>query len=212
MQLHRNRAQHFNTRQAFNTIVGKQTNLQPSFVAARLILTTAVMADEESREETLEKWLFLRSEVRSTLRKLQDAQKRLRAIESSEPFLGNIKGILRKVYGKEFEIPEGRRLSRVPREEQVVASPQTSSRRKCLPSPLMGKSGREAETKRRKLKTSSSPGGSRAVTRVTHLCHLSEMSLEMLQEEVATRKRAISRSGEGTPPLGDGEESIGGEN
>jgi hypothetical protein len=197
-------------------------SLQPSLVATRLILTAEVMAADTSAEGTLKKWLSIRSEVERYSRELWDAQKRLRVLESRFPWLGNIKGMLRKKDGKRFDIPEGPRLRRVLQEEQKVVAPpqeertprhpQAASKRKCPPTPLMEKSRREAEAKRRKLKTSSSPGGSRAVTRVTHLCDLVEMPLEMLQEAVAARERGTSQSGEGTQSLGDGEESIGGEN
>jgi hypothetical protein len=72
------------------------------------------------------RWFEGRLPLREYLAKARKEQEDLRVLEQENPWLGSIKGILRKKDGKSFEIPEGPRPSRAaPAAEKPVAGPST---------------------------------------------------------------------------------------
>jgi hypothetical protein len=127
-------------------------------------------AQSRSAEETLRRWVEARHLVRDFERALRKAQERLRVLERDNPWLGSIKGILRKKDGKAFNIPEGPKVARVaPQEEKSASSSKqeqanprrekaATETRKRPAAPLMEKSRREADAKRKNLQTP--PGSS----------------------------------------------------
>lgn len=70
------------------------------------------MVQESSAERILAEWEETRQQVRKLHLRLQTAQEQLKLLER-HPWLGSVKGVLRKKDGGAFDIPEGPRVARV---------------------------------------------------------------------------------------------------
>jgi hypothetical protein len=173
------------------------------------------MEETGTTERSLQEWLNLRSEVRRLSRKLRAAQERLRVLESNVPWLGGVKGTLRKKDGEKAEVPEGPRPRRP--DSPSPAPPASGSRTQSPPrqeretrekkrkaGPLLVKAQREAEEKRRKLQRPATPKPSPVTPQGrTHIVDASEMSLQALEELLRSRRTALrapswSEESEGT--------------
>jgi hypothetical protein len=82
------------------------------------------MAQESSAERILAEWEETRQQVRKLHLRLQTAQEQLKLLER-HPWLGSVKGVLRKKDGGAFDIPEGPRVARV-----SPPPPRTNQRRR----------------------------------------------------------------------------------
>lgn len=125
------------------------------------------MAAEKTQEDVRRKWLKIRSIIRWANQELREAQERLRVMEQGNPWLATIDGILRNLNGSSFHIPKGPKVGRVPpRTEEPEVSPQQEGqppsrsvdkeKPKTRTAPLIEKSRREAEARKRKLQISFS--------------------------------------------------------
>jgi hypothetical protein len=108
---------------------------------------------EGKAEAAAGKWFSLTADVHRHQNRLRESQKALAALEQEFPWLGGIKGILRKKDGEAISIPEGGR--RVPptkeatpetasgsKEETPLSRPEKPVTRKRKVAPLLEKSRR----------------------------------------------------------------------
>lgn len=119
------------------------------------------MAQGMSAEESLLEWLDTRRRVRRHSRELRSAQEQLWSLEQECPWIGSFKGTLRKKDGDKFDIPEGPKVAKVfprvepqpgssKREDTPPRRPTTAEKGERKAAPLMEKSRREAEAKRKR--------------------------------------------------------------
>jgi len=158
----------------------------------------------KTAESFLSKWLKQRQRVRDLARQLREAQERVRTLERDYPWLGQIKGMLRKRDGNMFDIPAGPKIAKVaPQGETQPASPQASKKTPSQPkeeigkkrkvASLMEKPQREAESKRICLQFPPAAPSISTPKNPFHLSDLSEVNVQQLREalqamEVAGRK------------------------
>jgi hypothetical protein len=170
-------------------------------------------------ERILSQWLEARQRIRSLVAKLRDAQEEARTLERDHPWLGGIKGTLRKKDGISFDIPEGPKVAKAappgdqqpapgPSGEAGPSQPKPDTGRKRKAAPLMEKARKDAAAKRKKLHpppAALTPPPT--LRRVTHLRDLSEVPVQLLREALAHREEPRRDSWESVTTGGEEEDS-----
>jgi hypothetical protein len=132
-----------------------------AFVAEFIVRRNRAMATGRSAEESLEEWIGARRRIRKHSRELRIVQEQARVLEQECPWIGSFKGTLRKKDGDKFDIPEGPKTAKVPprtetqpgsskQEKPLPRRPSTAEKGKRKAAPLLEKSRREAEVKRKR--------------------------------------------------------------
>jgi hypothetical protein len=170
------------------------------------------MDKEEDAERILEKWINARKDARRFAGRLAVAQKRARALEASHPWLGGIKGTLRKKESQRLGSSKGLQPASVP--ALTLPGPASSSdtpstaqsrsdpapKRKRCPAPLMEKSRRETTVSAKRRKAADKSGALPAAVPSRAVRSVAETPLEEL--EVAARRREERREAEAQTPEG----------
>lgn len=143
------------------------------------------------RDQILKAWLAKREEEKRLLSRIEEIRLTLKGLEDQAPWLGNIKGILKKGVPQSEEAGSirGKEGSSRKRSGDTTDSGQlvhsTSGEQRSKEGPLMKKSRREAEKEqeqhRRGSKKFSSPGPR------THIRSVSEMSEKELEKRRSNR-------------------------
>jgi hypothetical protein len=181
------------------------------------------MAKEEGAEKILKRWIIAREGARRFAGKLADAQERARALEASHPWLGSVKGTLRKMDSQSSGISKGPRSATVP----SLAPPSQASledtpppaqsrgtpvpKRKRESAPLMEKSRKEATATAKRREAADKSGALPAAAPTRPVRSVAETPLEELEVEIAARKREAGRQEAAAQTPEGSEASTGGE-
>ena len=155
-------------------------------------------------EKVAHSWLSTRAKLRSLLERVRETQESLRALEQSNPWLGSLKGTLRKKDGRSFPLPNGTRPTREPARSTTpppsssgTGDPppsrlRTESARKRKTGPLMEKYLAELAEKRKRLSMPATKSPMPAVVKPRrNVVEPSELPLEELKRLVREREDSL---------------------